>query len=127
MEGRVPWQYKSNIVYLNGEAVEIPWTVVRAIAKTAKSPPAPIRLDKPKPKAYANPNGAGYGGGETPWPFDTHRAYTDGRYRAGIRNAIGSDWVASNWRYEAQRQLARIIEDLLAADEIFDPRNDPDE
>lgn len=71
---------------------------------------------KPKPKAFANPLSWGYGGGETPWPFDRKRAYADGRYRAGIRNAIRSSWVASNWRYEAQRQLARVIQDLADAE-----------
>ena len=54
------------------------------------------RATKPKAKAFANPNSYGYGGGETPWPFDRQRAKVDGRYRAGIRNAIYSDWTASN-------------------------------
>ena len=50
--------------------------------------------------AFANPLSWGYGGGETPWPFSYQKALRDGRYRAGIRNAIKADWTASNWKYE---------------------------
>ena len=121
MEGHTKWQYKSNKVRLNDEEVVLPWSLVRAIANSPYNPQKSVRSDYRTPKAYANPNGAGYGGGETPWPFDRKRAYTDGRYRAGIRNAINSDWVAPNWRDSAQRELVRITEDLLAAEEVFDP------
>lgn len=82
--------------------------------------PPPVKRQKQKPKAFANPNHAGYGGGETPWPFDRVRAFQDGRYRAGIRNAIKSDWVASNWRYAAQRELAWITQDLIDLDLLAD-------
>jgi len=71
-----------------------------------------------KPKAFANPNSFGYGGGETPWPFDRHRAYQDARYRAGIRNAINASWTASNWQFAAKRLLIAILEDLLALYEM---------
>ena len=69
---------------------------------------------KPKAKAFANPRSHGYGGGETPWPFDRQRAMVDGRYRAGIRNAINADWTASNWQFVATRLLNEVLEDLLA-------------
>jgi len=72
-----------------------------------------------KPKAFANPNSFGYGGGETPWPFDRKRAYTDARYRAGIRNALNASWTASNWKAAARPALVLILDDLLAAEEIF--------
>lgn len=72
------------------------------------------RAAKPKPLAYANPNSWGYGGGETPWPFDYHRAVIDGRYRAGILNAINSNWTASNWKYVARGQLALVQQDVDA-------------
>jgi len=79
----------------------------------------PFKAPPVKPKAFANPNSFGYGGGETPWPFDRHRAYTDGRYRAGIRNALHADWTASNWKVAARSSLMQILEDLLAAAEVF--------
>jgi len=79
----------------------------------------PFKAPAPKPKAFANPNSFGYGGGETPWPFDRKRAYTDGRYRSGIRNAIHSTWTASNWQVAAKRVLIQVLEDLIAAEEVF--------
>jgi len=84
------------------------------VFKTVPFPPP-----KAKPKAFANPNSFGYGGGETPWPFDRKRAYTDGRYRAGIRNAIHADWTASNWKAAARSSLIQVLEDLIAAEEVF--------
>jgi len=69
----------------------------------------PPGLGRPpdKPLAFANPNSYGYGGGSTPWPFDMHRARRDGRYRAGIRNAINAKprWTATNWVYVANKTL----------------------
>jgi len=64
--------------------------------------------------AYANPLGWGYGGGETPWPFSYQKALHDGRYRAGIRNAINSNWVSQNWRLAARRLLTRVLDELIA-------------
>jgi len=72
-----------------------------------------LREAKTKPKAFANPNSWGYGGGETPWPFDRQRAAVDGRYRAGVRNAIHSDWTASNWKSVAKALLIEVIEELI--------------
>lgn len=71
------------------------------------------RPTKPKAKAFANPNSYGYGGGETPWPFDRERAKVDVRYRTGIRNAIHSDWTASNWKFVAKALLIEILEELI--------------
>jgi len=71
-----------------------------------------------KPKAFANPNGRGYGGGQ--WPFDEALAYMDGRYRAGIRNAIFSHWTDGYWKHEAKLKLTNILATLLAAYEAED-------
>lgn len=71
--------------------------------------PVPQRREKVRPKAFANPNSWGYGGGETPWPFDRQKALHDGRYRAGIRNAIRAEWTASNWKYAARRLLLEVL------------------
>jgi len=87
-------------------------------------PPLPIhnyvpRTAPAKPKAFANPYSYGYGGGTTPWPFDLHRARRDGRYRAGIRNAINAKpgWTASNWQYVATKALLFVLN--LKDDEEF--------
>jgi len=77
--------------------------------------PKPVAKPRPKqdpPKAFANPYAHGYGGGETPWPFDHTRAYRDGRYRAGIRNAINADWTASHWKYYANQQLNMVLQHI---------------
>lgn len=80
--------------------------------KVGKLPKHLVPKEKPRPKAFANPNSFGYGGGETPWPFSYEKALLDGRYRAGIRNAIKSDWTASNWKYSARRLLDVLLEEL---------------
>lgn len=85
------------------------WHSQDLVFKTVPWPEAPA-----KPKAFANPYSFGYGGGETPWPFDRKRAYQDARYRTGIRNALGAAWTASNWKAAARPLLLEIIEDLLA-------------
>jgi len=91
------------------------WTFLDAELVAAVSKPrfVPPPRTIPRPKAFANPRSWGYGGGETPWPFSVERALLDGRYRAGIRNAIKSDWTASNWKYEAQRLLLAVLDELL--------------
>lgn len=68
------------------------------------------------PKAFANPYSYGYGGGESPWPFDHNRAYSDGRYRAGIRNALKSDWTASHWKHYAAIALRQVQHDIANDD-----------
>jgi len=78
--------------------------------------PLPVKRPKLRPKAFANPYSWGYGGGETPWPFDRQKAMRDGRYRAGIRNAIGADWTASNWKHAARSALLDLLEELIAED-----------
>lgn len=93
--------------------VDLPDSIVAAMSKTPKQPPPP--QPRPKPKAFANFRSHGYGGPNTPWPFDRIRAYNDPKYRAGIRNAIAADWTASNWKFDAQRLLLEVTEDLLAA------------
>lgn len=70
------------------------------------------KKERKEPLAFANPSSHGYGGGETPWPFDVERALRDGRYRAGIRNAIKSNWTAQNWKFEARRLLIRVLDAL---------------
>jgi len=70
----------------------------------------------PQVKAFANPRSWGYGGGETPWPFDRERAMRDTRYRTGIRNAIHANWTASNWKYAAKLLLLEVLEELIAED-----------
>jgi len=116
-QGSVPWRYKSNKVKLGDEVIEIPWGVVRTqgpgyLPSTRRNSPQ----DYVVPKSFANPNERGYGSEQ--WPFDIKRAYTDGRYRSGIRNAIAASWTASNWKYAARVQLQKIIEDLLALYDI---------
>lgn len=71
----------------------------------------------PQAKAFANPRSWGYGGGETPWPFDYNKAMRDARYRTGIRNAIHSNWTASNWQYAAKLLLLEVLEELIACDD----------
>lgn len=97
------------------EWIEIPAAVAAAIDRSPRQPPrytpADRRRDSPV-KAFANPRAKGYGGDDdTPWPFDIGRARVDGRYRAGIRNAIRADWTAQNWKYYATRLLKEILED----------------
>jgi len=93
------------------------WAFVPANLVHPAPRPPPIRPPSPpkdSTKAFANPLQHGYGGGEAPWPFDHNRAYHDGRYRAGIRNAIKSDWTAQHWKYYAALQLHQILNDLIA-------------
>lgn len=99
--------------------VLLPPGIVAAIDRSPRYPLQVPKALRPKPKAFANPYSFGYGGGETPWPFDRRRAYTDPRYRVGIRNAILADWTASNWKFAAKRLLIEVLEDLIAAEEIF--------
>lgn len=107
-------------VYLDvDDFIDLPEEIVRAIQRAPKVPPLK-KKEQSKPKAFANPMSWGYGGGETPWPFDVRRAYVDARYRTGIRNAIASDWTASNWKYVAQRELARVLDDLLALEYVYE-------
>jgi len=97
---------------------ELDWIIAEQTAwldwatKKKKLPKHLVRKEKPKAKAFANPSSWGYGGGETPWPFSYEKALLDGRYRAGIRNAIKSDWTASNWKYTARRLLDVLLEEL---------------
>ena len=102
---------------LNDEPILLPEEIATAIDKSPRYRP---REPAVKPKAYANPNGPGYGGGETPWPFDVKRAYVDGRYRAGVRNAMNADWTASNWKAATRAALRVILEDLLAAEDVVE-------
>lgn len=112
----------SKWVYYQGvrenEWISIPASVAAAIERSPRQPvrqtPAE-RAAATRPKAFANPNSHGYGGPEAPWPFDRRRAYLDGRYRAGVRNALKSDWTASNWKHYAQFELDEIVQNLLAA------------
>lgn len=97
--------------------VDLPDSIVQAIERSPRYYP---RTPPPKPKAFANPRSYGYGGPETPWPFDRRRAYEDARYRSGIRNAIGADWTASNWKFVAQRLLTEVVEDLLALEQLHE-------
>lgn len=117
--------YKGNKVRINDEEVVLPWSIVRAIASSPAASSADPRslerkLQRARPRAFANPLSHGYGGSEAPWPFDTRKALVDGRYRAGIRNAIGSNWVADNWRAAAQVQLLQVLEDLLALEDVIE-------
>nr|DAV56496.1 MAG TPA: hypothetical protein [Cressdnaviricota sp.] len=99
------------------EVVMVSPALVAAIKRSPKLPSPKDKELKPI-LAYANPEGAGYG--SDGWPFDKKRAYTDGRYRAGIRNAMNADWTSQNWKFEARRLLQTILEDLLAAEEVFE-------
>lgn len=106
----------------DNEYVDLPPAIVAAIDRSPRQPPrytpADRRRDSPV-KAFANPNGKGYGGDKsTPWPFDRARAYRDGSYRAGIRNAINADWTAQNWKHHARQLLMEVIEDLLYMEDI---------
>lgn len=107
------------LVLLNDEVVELPEALAQAIerAPVIRRPPK----EKVKPKAFANPYGRGYGDSEeTPWPFDVKRAYVDGRYRAGIRNAINADWTASNWKFAARHELQQVLINLIAAYDVVE-------
>lgn len=110
---------KRVLVNLNPPDEQPYWTYVdaRLNIQQPTPPPAnyPIQPSKRKPaeKAFANPFGKGYGDSEAPWPFDHNRAYSDKRYRTGIRNAIKADWTSSHWKYYANRQLNRIVYDIF--------------
>lgn len=112
-EEEAPWRYRSNRVQLNDEEVILPWSIVRAIARSPRYAPVQPRV---QPKAFANPAGRGYG--SELWPFDIKRAYADVRYRTGIRNALSADWTASNWKFAARSALLRVLHDLIAIDEM---------
>lgn len=111
------------VVYLNDEPVLLPEEIAKAIERAPRVPrrmsAAEYKAAHPV-KAYANPNGPGYGGGETPWPFDTKRAYVDGRYRSGVRNAMNADWTAQNWKHAARAALQVVLENLLAAEDVIE-------
>lgn len=120
---------KRVLVNLNPPAEEPYWAFVPTnLAHVRNEPPSPARIARDRerfnqrhqqPKPLANPNAKGYGGDkDTPWPFDRARAYVDGRYRAGIRNAINADWPASNWKYHARLLLGEVLEDLIAMEEL---------
>jgi len=118
MKRRVSNKGLVRVFFPNGASrlVDSDWLALHAqdlVFKTVPWSQAPE-----KPKAFANPNSFGYGGGETPWPFDRHRAYQDARYRAGIRNAINASWTSANWQFAAKRLLITILEDLLALYEM---------
>jgi len=103
-----------------GSEAEPYWAFVpKSFAHLQPLEDAPVRplQTRPKVKAFANPRSFGYGGGETPWPFDRQRAMDDVRYRTGVRNAINANWTASNWKYEARLLLTQVLEDLLLLEE----------
>lgn len=106
-------RYRSNRVPLGDEEVILPWSIIRAIDRSPRYAPVQPR---PGPKAFADPRGRGYG--SELWPFDIKRAYQDVRYRTGIRNALNGDWTASNWKFAARSALLRVLNDLLALDEM---------
>lgn len=115
----------SRRVYISeDEYVDLPPAVVAAIDRSPVVRPyysaADRRRDSPV-KAFANPRAKGYGSDhDTPWPFDHRRAYRDSRYRTGIRNAINSDWTASNWKYHAREALRIIEQDLNITSEMLE-------
>jgi len=80
--------------------------------KHGRLPKHLVPKERIRPKAFANPYSWGYGGGETPWPFSYAKALNDGRYRAGIRNALKSSWTASNWKHAADKLYAALLEEL---------------
>jgi len=113
---------KRVLVNLNPPDQEPYWAFVPTTLVSGAPPPPPKytntftpqqKRDGLAPRAFANPNSHGYGGQLAPWPFDHARALSDGRYRAGIRNAIASNWTASNWKYVARAQLQQILDILL--------------
>lgn len=109
--------HKRALVNLNPPDQEPYWAFVPTnLVDPRRKVKAPrVRTVRPKPKAFANPNSFGYGGGQTPWPFDIEKARHDGRYRAGIRNAINADWTASNWKSVARSLLLELLEIELKA------------
>lgn len=120
----------SRRVYISDdEYIDLPPSIVAAIDR---SPRQPRRLSQREyreqhpVKAFANPNHSGYGHSYNrpdegaPWPFDSRRAYRDGRYRAGIRNAINANWTAANWKYHARFELDRIEADLAVPAAFFE-------
>lgn len=114
---------KRVLVNLNEPGEQPYWTFVDA-RLNLEQPAPPDPRTHPKPtferdadKAFANPFGKGYGDGEAPWPFAHNRAYRDGRYRAGLRNAIKANWTASHWKYYADRQLRYVLE-CIGLDEL---------
>lgn len=119
---------KRVLVDLNPPDEEPYWAFVpEALAHIRNRPPSPGRIARDRErfdlkhrelKPFANPLAKGYGGDKnTPWPFDRNRALVDGRYRAGIRNAINADWPASNWKYYARLMLMEVLEELIAEEE----------
>lgn len=107
---------KKRVYIGEDEYVDLPPNIVRAIASAPvqkrRETPAEYRANRPI-KAFANPGSRGYGGDEAPWPFDYQRALEDARYRAGIGNAIRSDWPAQNWKLAA-RDLLDMAEAQIA-------------
>lgn len=98
------------------EYVDLPQSIVRAIDASPWQPrretPQERRANRPI-KAYANPRSWGYGGDETPWPFDYQRALQEPGYRWGINRAIMADWTAQNWKHAA-RDLLDMAEAQVA-------------
>lgn len=78
----------------HGEFVDLPEGIWKAIKRGR--PLYDAREQRLRVKAFADPHKPGYGGGA--WPFDIRKMRADFGYRVGLRNAIRSDWVASNWK-----------------------------
>ena len=119
----------SRRVYIDDdEYVELPRSIVRAIDAAPRQPrrlTAAERREHRPIKAFANPHSWGYGGDETPWPFDYDRAINYPGYRAGIWRAINSSWTAQNWKHAARDLLAMVDAHLMESDYILtgrDPR-----
>lgn len=89
----------------------VPEGVGSSLPKRPRQPPA-IRSPRPEPLAFANPLSFGYGGGETPWPFDHVKALHDRRYRTGVQNAADAAWTASNWKYATHSLLSQVYREL---------------
>jgi len=106
---------KRVLVNLNPPGEEPHWAFVpkRLVDLTKPIIPPKPRKTRHVYKAFANPRSHGYGGHEAPWPFDRQKAINDGRYRAGIRNAINSEWTASNWKFVAKRELLQLLDDEI--------------
>lgn len=83
------------------------WKLHRAKKNYLKS------LQVTKPKAFANPLADGYGREE--WPFSKTKALKDGRYRAGVRNAIRADWTDGYWKYQARKLMYEVLDILTHA------------
>lgn len=102
------------------EWIDLPASIAAAVERSPRYPYPQTpseRAAATRVKAFANPRAKGYGDVDSPWPFDRARAYNDARYRTGIRNAINSDWTASNWKHYAKQLLIEVVQDLLAAEQ----------